>query len=221
MIDLLQAIRERHSVRRYTDKPVPAEVANELQQMANQYNEQAGLHIQVVTDDPTAFSGFMARYGKFSGVNNYIALVGTKADHLDEQLGYYGEHLVLRLQQLGLNSCWVGLTYSKNPDRVTVEKGEKFVAVICFGYGATQGVAHKSKKREQVMTAQDAPDWFLRGVDAALLAPTATNQQKFRFILHDDGSVEEKTGWGFFAHVDLGIVKYHFELGAGQPVKWC
>ena len=61
--------------------------------------------------------------------------------------------------------------------------------------------------------ANDAPEWYLRGLEAALLAPTAVNQQKFRFSLSGD-KVKAKAGTGFYTKVDLGIAKYHFELGA-------
>ena len=58
------------------------------------------------------------------------------------------------------------------------------------------------------------------GVEAALLAPTAMNQQKFVFSLKED-RVSIKPGLGFYSKVDLGIVKYHFELGAGDvPFQW-
>lgn len=46
-----------------------------------------------------------------------------------------------------------------------------------------------------------------------LMAPTAMNQQKFTFTLKGD-KVRADAGLGFYAKVDLGIVKYHFELGA-------
>jgi nitroreductase len=220
MEPLIETIRQRHSVRSYKPDPVAPEVLEKLQQMVEQYNRDNHLHIQVVTDDERAFQKGWARYGKFSGVRNYIALVGPKADDLSERLGYWGEHLVLWLQQQGVNTCWVGLTFSKHTGRVEVPEGEKFVAVICFGYGTTQGVSHKIKSREQVMQAQEAPQWFVDGVDAALLAPTATNQQKFKFILHADGKVETRAGLGFFSHTDLGIVKYHFEVGAGRSIEW-
>jgi hypothetical protein len=50
---------------------------------------------------------------KFTGVQNYIALIGKKSSSLEEQAGYYGEQLVLTAQQLGLNTCWVAMTVSK------------------------------------------------------------------------------------------------------------
>ena len=58
-------------------------------------------------------------------------------------------------------------------------------------------------------------------VACALLAPTAINQQKFKFSLHDGNKVSVKAGLGFYSKVDLGIVKYHFEIGAGvKNFEW-
>ena len=180
-------------------------------------NSESGLHIQLVTNEPKAFDGFMAHYGKFSGVTNYIALVGPKSGSLEEKCGYYGERLVLKAQQLGLNTCWVAMTYSKIPGAFQVGNGEKLTVVIALGYGKTQGISHTVKSPEQVSNINEGtPDWFRAGVEAALLAPTAINQQKFS-LRYQDGNVTAKAGMGFYAKIDLGIVKYHFEIGAGKP----
>ena len=158
----------------------------------------------------------MAHYGKFRGVTNYIAMIGKKGDNLEEKCGYYGERLVLKAQQLGLNTCWVAMTYSKVPSAFSIHKGEKLCIVISLGYGENEGVAHKSKPFEKVVkSAQQVPEWFKNGVEAALLAPTAMNQQKFVFTLNGN-QVSAKAGIGFYSKIDLGIVKYHFEIGAGE-----
>ena len=70
--------------------------------------------------------------------------------------------------------------------------------------------------------AETPPEWFERGVQAALLAPTAMNQQKFRFELLPDGkTVRAQTLSGAYTAVDLGIAKYHFEVGAGtESFAW-
>lgn len=214
-MELLEAMEQRHSVRAYDPRPLEEEPRRALEQAIETCNRLSGLHIQLVCDEPRAFSGMMAHYGKFSGVTNYIALVGKKGPELDEQCGYWGEKLVLLAQQLGLNTCWVALTYKKIPGAFQVEPGEKLTVVIALGYGQTQGVTHKSKALEAVTrTGGKMPDWFRAGAEAALLAPTAMNQQQFTFTLKG-GEVRAKAGLGFYAKVDLGIVKYHFELGAG------
>ena len=212
----IEIMKARHSVRQYKNKPIEEELIKILSDEIKICNEKSGLHIQLVTNEPKAFDGFMAHYGKFSGVVNYIAMIGKKGSELEEKCGYYGEQLVLLAQSLGLNTCWVALTYNKIKTAFKIDSGEKLCAVIAIGYGETQGVPHKSKPAESVMKADEQiPEWFQSGIDAALLAPTAMNQQKFVFHLKDN-KVSAKAGVGFYTKLDLGIVKYHFELGAGK-----
>ncbi len=124
----------------------------------------------------------IAHYGKFDGVNNYIALVGKKSSDLEETLGYYGEQIVLKAQELGLNTCWVAMSHGKSKARI--DKGEKQVCLISLGYGKPSGVSHKSRESNEVCNhKKDMPEWFSAGMEAALLAPTAMNQQKFYFVL--------------------------------------
>lgn len=217
-MEYLTIMKQRHSVRQYLDKPIEQEKLDALRAEIALCNRDGGLHIQLVTDEPKAFDSFMAHYGKFSGVSNYVVLVGKRSDRLDELCGYYGEKIVLKAQELGLNTCWVAMTYKKIPSAFVVEKGEKLTVVISLGYGKTQGTEHKSKTVEQVSNAsKTTPEWFKCGVEAALLAPTAMNQQKFKFT-YDNGRVDAKAGIGFYSKIDLGIAKCHFELGAGKKL---
>lgn len=213
-MDLIKAMQERHSVRSYLDKPIEKELLEQLQKVIDECNREGGLHIQLVVDEPQAFDGFMAHYGKFSGVKNYVALIGKKDQ--DEKIGYYGEKIALTAQTLGLNTCWVAMSYKKVKTAFSLEQGEKVHCVLALGYGATQGVPHKSKSASEVSVGYDAaPESFQKGVQAALLAPTAMNQQKFT-ISYENGQVRIKAGFGFYTHVDLGIVQYHFKLGSGM-----
>lgn len=215
-MEIIKAIKNRHAVRSYVDKPIEEEKINQLKKIIEECNLEGGLNIQLVTNEPNAFDSFMAHYGKFSGVRNYIVLIGKKTKDLQEKIGYYGEKLVLKAQMLGLNTCWVAMTYKKVKSAFVINKGEKLVCVISLGYGETQGVQHKIKQINQVAKFDNAPEWFLKGVEMALLAPTAMNQQKFCFTLKDENKVFLSTKMGFYTKVDMGIVKYHFELGAGK-----
>lgn len=214
-MDLLEAMEKRHSVRAYTDKELEKEVRGQLEEFIQQCNRESGLHMQLVVNEPKGFDSLMAHYGKFSGVKNYIAVIGKKSQDLEERCGYYGEKVVLRAQQLGLNTCWVAMTYRKIKTAFQIGKGEKLCLVIAVGYGKTQGAGHPVKEPREVMeTQRPVPDWFEKGVEAALLAPTAMNQQKFVFV-RKGNAVSAKAKAGFYSKIDLGIVKYHFELGAG------
>ena len=219
-----EAIEARHSVGAYTGQPLAADVVEVLEEKISELNEKGHLHMQLIRNETKAFQGKLAKYGKFRGVNDYIVMAGQKADDLDERIGYYGEQLVLLAQTLGLNTCWVGLSYSKVPGTYVLEAGEVIEAYISIGYGETQGVSHKIKSVEQVSNANDlTPSWFRQGVEAALLAPTAVNQQKFFFeyIPARDGKpvrVLAKRNFSLigFTQMDLGIAKCHFEIGAGK-----
>lgn len=218
---IFEAIHVRHAVRSYLDRAIPADVIAVLQGEIDDCNREGGLHIQLVTNEPKAFDGMMAHYGKFSGVQNYVALIGKKCADLDERLGYYGERVALKAQTLGLNTCWVAMSFSKGAAKKNIKVGsdERLVCVLSLGYGAAQGVPHQSKPMETLCKADSAmPDWFKAGMEAAMLAPTAMNQQKFRLTLSGE-TVEAENLGGFYSKVDLGIVKYHFEVGSGRKIK--
>ncbi len=214
-----EAIEARHSVRAYKEQPLEAEVVKVLQEAVVKVNHEGRLHVQLILNEPKAFLGPFAKYGKFRGVGNYLVMAGKKADDLDYRVGYYGEHLVLLAQMLGLNTCWAGLSYSKIPQTYVLGDDEKIACYIALGYGETQGVTHKIKTIEQVSNVSDnTPLWFRKGVEAALLAPTAVNQQKFSFEYVGDNKVVAHKGFSLigYTQMDLGIAKYHFEIGAGK-----
>ena len=245
---LQEAIQARHSVRAYKELPLANETVRVLVDKITELNQKGRLHMQLIQNEPKAFQGTLAKYGKFRNVNNYIVMAGKKAasqreesktsldspereqartkfksDDLDERVGYYGEQLVLLAQTLGLNTCWVGLSYSKVPGTYVLDEGEKIACYIAIGYGETQGVGHKIKTVEQVSNTSDiTPLWFKKGVEAALLAPTAVNQQKFSFeyigMRNNRHQVRAKKGFSMigYTQMDLGIAKCHFEIGAGE-----
>ena len=226
---LQEAIKARHSVRAYQEQPLTDADAQALQEKIEELNRKGRLNIQLIRNEPKAFLGPFACYGKFSGVTDYLVMIGEKADDLDERIGYYGEQLVLFAQTIGLNTCWVGLSYTKIPGTYVLNEDEKIACYIAIGYGKTQGVSHKIKRIDQVSNlSDDSPEWFRRGVEAALLAPTAINQQKFSFELMpaEDGQPPRVLAKRHFSLVgytqmDLGIAKYHFEIGAGpQNFQW-
>lgn len=97
-----------------------------------------------------------------------------------------------------------------------MHKGEKLCCLIALGYGETPGISRKTKAIEELCNVSgEMPDWFRRGMEAVQLAPTSMNQQKFLITL-DGNIVKAKALIGFYSKVDLGIIKYHFEVGAGN-----
>ena len=218
-MELWEAIKARHSVRKYMDKPIEKAKVAQLRAEIERVNQESGLNVQLVVNEPKAFSSGLWKYGQFSGVQNYLVMAGPKGKEAEEKIGYFGEGLVLLAQTFGLNSCWVGLTYKKIPGTFTLREGDIVHCVIALGYGMMPGVQHPQKPAENFYESEGLPpEWFQRGLEAALLAPTAVNQQKFKFILHPGNVVEAKTLFSMagYTSVDLGIVKCHLEIGAGR-----
>ena len=213
----LDAIRARRSIRKYKDESLSEEQVQLLQEKIRELNERSGLHMQLVLDHPETFRHFLAHYGGFRNAQHYIALVGKADEKLEKKCGYFGEQLVLYAQTLGLGTCWIGGTFSKKKTVFSVDKEEKLCLIISIGIPDEEGRVHKCKPYDAVTQTQGAiPEWFRNGVDAALLAPTAINQQKFRFVLEENEKVRIEMGKGPFIRVDEGILRYHFEAGAGK-----
>lgn len=214
-------IRARHSVRNYLDKKIEDDKVDVLSELIDKYNTEGNLNIQMVLNNGDAFDKFILHYGRIKNCKNYIALIGRKDEsNVEEKVGYYGEHLVLKAQELGLNTCWVAGTYSKSAVVANIAKDEKLYCIIALGYGDTNGNIRKSKSPEEVANIENSPEWFKRGVEFALLAPTAINQQKFKLEYIDDDNVKASAPNSRMAKIDLGIVKYHFELGADKKFDW-
>lgn len=208
-----EAMRERHTVRKFTDKEIPKDIRSKLNTRVFANNEKHSVSIRFMIDDTNAF-GFLTKAFLTKGVKNYFILSGGNIFTTDEKLGYCGTDLMLYAQTLGLNTWWVGGTYNRRYINRNAT-GDKVLGLIAVGYGETQGVPHKSKSVNEVCKYEgDMPEWFKNGVEAALLAPTALNKQAF-LIEGKENNVALSCDNGIFAGVDKGIIKYHFELGAG------
>lgn len=228
MMTLLEAIGERHSIRKYKKIPLSEEVINKLQVAIDECNRDGGLHIQLILNEPKGISRIHS-YGLFTHVENYLVMAGAYVEDIEEKLGYYGEKIVLMAQQMGLGTCWVGGSYRKIRGAYELAGDDKMVGLIAIGYPDQVGRTHSVKSVQQVSNADEqSPEWFVNGVRSALMAPTAVNQQKFHFeLLPSEGSerprVRATSGRSIYGHtkLDLGIVKLHFEIGAGmQTFEW-
>lgn len=210
-----EAMKERHMVRKYIDKPIPSDLVEKLNARIAENNQTYSLSLSLVTGNADGLGALAKMLGK--GVKNYIVLAGPDSADLDEKLGYCGADMILYAQTLGLNTWWVGGMYNAKGAQKNMNSGAVHInGVLAIGYGQTQGVPHKSKTTAEISSYKGtAPQWFVDGVNALLLAPTALNKQAFT-VRGDGNKVYLTCDSGHFAGIDLGIGKYHFEVGAGK-----
>lgn len=211
----LEAIRARHAVRKYTTEPLSPAIIDGLKEEIEKCNRLGQLHIQLITNHEGAFKSFLPLFGRFKNVKNYIALVAKKQGDFYMKCGYYGAYLMIKVQQAGLNSCYVTNSYHANKCQVTLAPNKELVGVIAVGYGAIDGTQHKSKSMES-LCKPCSEKWFINGMNAAVLAPTGLNKQNF-FIEANGDTVSIRTKDNdTISQINTGIVKYHFEIGAGK-----
>ena len=214
-MDFDQAIKERHSVRLYTDQKLEGDVLKSLEDEIARVNEESGLSIRLVLNEPKAFNGLLMKtVVKFKNAVNYLAISGPDSDNLNIDAGYYGERLVLFAQTLGLGTCWA-LMAGKKESSKDIPSGHRTVILISIGYPEDPGRPHKNKPVSEIADLKDAPQWFVKGVEYAMLAPTGMNKQGFKFE-RTDNRVKMIHGSSTLAEIDAGIVKFHFEYGAGK-----
>lgn len=213
-MDFKEAMQKRHMVRKYTDKPLSDEIIAKINERIELNNKNYNLNMKLMINNSKGVSSIM-KLIMARGVNNFIILAGDVSGNLDERLGYSGADIMLYAQTLGLNTWWVGGTFNRSVSRYVDNK--KVTGIIAIGYGQTQGVPHKSKNVEDVSKYEGTiiPPWFISGVEGALLAPTALNKQDF-MLIGNGNRVKIECSNGIFTGSNVGLIKYHFELGAGK-----
>ena len=228
-----EAILVRLSNRKYVDRPLSAEERSLLERTVRRLNTESGLRMQLVCDEPEAFGSLLKSYGMFSNVKNYIAMVGPSGDHdLMEKCGYYGEQLVLLATTMGLGTCWVAATFDRSRCAGLAGQGETLCCVIALGPVAEERglrekmihgfIHHKSKSLAELVRGMgEAPDWFMAGAAAVQRAPSGMNRQPILLRCEDGAASVEIVEETDYCMIDLGIAKYHFEVGAhGGTWTW-
>ena len=213
-MDFKEAMQKRHMVRKYTDKPLSDEIIAKINERIELNNKTYNLNMKLMINNSKGVSSIM-KLIMAKGVNNFIILAGDVSGNLDERLGYSGADIMLYAQTLGLNTWWVGGTFNRSVSSYV--DNNKVTGIIAIGYGQTQGVPHKSKNVEDVSKYEGTiiPSWFISGVDGDLLAPTALNKQDF-MLIGNGNRVKIECSNGIFTGSNVGLIKYHFELGAGK-----
>ena len=225
--EYLSAIKKRCSRRKYTNRPIDSKYVQQLEDSIALYNKESGLNIKlVIGSGAELFNGFRKSYGLFVGVQNYIAMIGSKdLPNRMEKVGRFGEKIILEATAMRLSTCWVGTSYDKKAAATLCSANDTLDCVIAIGYSDKKhslkermmeyGMHRQNKAKKTLTEAEEpVPEWFKQGMDAVYLAPTARNLRPFVFKYKDGQVTASITNPTETAMIDLGIAKLHFELGA-------
>lgn len=201
MNDNLILLKERHSDRAYSDKALSDIICNKLNAFATYVNtHESGIRFVPIYGDDSPFCGVGRSYGMFKGVRNYlVVMIDSTFEHALERAGYYAEQFAIEALKLGLGSCFVGGTFSREHVNTQVEVYEKIPFVIPFGYPDVSNTSFMSKltyklvhrKTRQLRDFFDGTDaeftsckdifpWLDTALEAVACAPSALNSQPVR-----------------------------------------
>ncbi|MBM3310846.1 MAG: nitroreductase, partial [Candidatus Aminicenantes bacterium] len=206
-----QAVFARTSRRTFdASRPVEPEKIDRLAEASASFRPSAEARVELVLEPPDdILRGVVGRYGKITGPPFYLAMIGRPgAPAVEEFVGYTGEGLVLEATALGLGTCWVSGFFRPEAVRRRLElsPAERVYAVSPLGYAAPsysvkdrlfRRVAGSGQRKPLAELAAGGPleGWPLKALEAARLAPSATNRQPWRFEV-GDGSITVRIDGG-------------------------
>ncbi|MCD6567792.1 MAG: nitroreductase family protein [Dehalococcoidia bacterium] len=240
------AIDKRRSRRQFeSSRPISPDVMKNLRYVCAIFKPYSSARAEMVLDSPDkVFKGALGPYGKVRGALAYIAFIGNMNSlHVQEEVGYTGEGIILEATSLGLDTCWVGGFFKRNvaDTQTEVQSPERVLAVTPVGYARGSqsvqekvmtgfGKTHQRNSLSSMVSGlgeSEWPDWARASLEAARLAPSAINRQPWGFHVEPNAiTISVRSGGPDFnisRRLDCGIAMMHIEIAAlscGMEGEW-
>jgi nitroreductase len=246
-MSIIETIHKRQSWRTFSPKPVETDKISLLRDfMSSNTQSVFGSAIRCTLinfeEAPMQILKTMGTYSVINGARLFMAGCVKKQGKCLEDYGYVMEKNILKAVELGLATCWLGATFDKNgfSDKLKCADDEIVPAVSPVGYAADKRrladnlmrkVANSDTRKHlfEISFIGDfynshVPDNKYKAVlECVKLAPSATNQQPWRFLKDPKMDVfhlylERTKGYTYPAgqNIDMGIAMAHFELAAHE-----
>ena len=167
-MDLMEAIRQRRSVRSYQDKDIPEETLQrilEAARLAPSAKNRQEWKFVVVTDETTKQElQHAAKDQRFVGEapvviagvateTGYVMSCGIPAAHVDVAIAM--EHVALAAAAEGLGTCWIGAFYQDAArEALDVPEDCQVVALMPLGYPADTPGEKRRKPLDDVVSRE-------------------------------------------------------------------
>lgn len=214
-MQLYDSIFKRQSIRKYQPESLPMEqLAQITEYMKGLKPLYADISTRIELAGPADVKGIVS-----AKAPHYLLFYSQKKDGYLPNAGFLLEQADLYLSSIGLGSCWQGMAKTTAPARDGLDY------VIALAFGKAQGDPHrkavsefKRKSLSEISTGTDAR------LEAARLAPSATNSQPWYFTCQD-GRIcvyRKKLGpvkalmYETMNQIDMGIALCHLWLTSEQ-----
>lgn len=242
-------IKERVSVRTYEKKPLSAELATRiieyLRELSGPFDVNIRYKLLDMVEEKEEENLKLGTYGVIKGASAFIAAAVENKPYSMEQLGYQMEWLILYLTSLGLGTCWLAGTFSRNSFIQAMECGKNEVLPVVVPVGipkerrslldAVMRSAAGSARRKQweelffngnfhgTLDTNTAGEYAIP-LEMVRLAPSASNKQPWRFLRSDGQYHIYICHTPYYSRafsydiqkIDIGIAMLHFEATARE-----
>lgn len=204
-MNIVEAIRERRSVRSFNGEPLSDSMHDRLTESISRIYNPFGGNYSIRLKRFDLANGYRpTTYGVIRGANDFF-LIGIADDETSALAAGFGfEQVVLKAWQLGLGTCWIAATF-KGTDFDNGQSwpdGERLRIVCPVGVAAGKSMMEKitrlavgSNKRKPFSDLfftdgfsrpLPAGSRFDEALEMLRLAPSSTNSQPWRALIEGD-----------------------------------
>ena len=158
-MNYIAMIQNRRSVRAFRGKEVSgatlAELRTHYERNCRRLIPELATELVILDADAQSALEGAAGYQQFLiGAPHYLMLLSAPHIHAEENAGYMMEDMILKLEDMGLNSCWLTFTDSdKIKKALSLTTPLQVAAIVAFGYG--EKTAKKLRMNIQSMSQID------------------------------------------------------------------
>ena len=201
-MDIIQAMKERRSVRSYNGQPLDRQMTDKLEKIIKESYTLFGGKISIRLKRFDLKGDFKpSTYGVIKGASDYFLMAIGEGEDSDLTAGFQFEQVVLKAWELGLGTCWIAGTYkgSQFDKDETWPEGETLKIICPVGFPEKQRFMEKmmrmtigsnNRKPFSQLFFQDnfetplSPDSkFGVPLEMLRIAPSSTNSQPWRVLV--------------------------------------
>ncbi len=215
--ELFEYIFKRKSIRKYRMETLPEETSSTIENQVKHLTALAGdLKTEIKLLPHDAVKGLLAIKAP-----HYLLFFSEKKEGHLENAGYMLQQMDLYLSSMGLGTCWLGM--AKPTSGFENVSSLPFVIAMAVGTPAepvhrTTVEQYKRKLKVEICSTTHHSDI----IEAARLAPSATNSQPWRFRTTPEAihvyriNVTLLKAWLYerMNKIDMGIALCHLQLAA-------
>lgn len=240
---VIDIIKTRISTRTYNGRALENEDFEKLNAYINEVNKEIKIkaRFKIISNLGTSKeeSKKLGTYGFIQGANSYIIGIMDKDFNDALKFGYVFENIILYATDLGIQTCWLGGTFSKSDfEKISGLNENEFIPIITpVGYKSEKKRVFETTMRKTIgadkrkpwnelffnkdidpLDENDVPKFRL-ALEMVRLGPSASNKQPWR-IIRDENTfhfyISRTKGYGIAGYDlqknDLGIAMCHFDL---------